>query len=228
VLAAFRRYYSKGENLMLWNNLELPEQNIYFKDDDAVIYYADCKDILPLLPKVDLVLTDPPYEENNTELFYVYKNMLNDNGQILHFVQPTEIYDLPEKPKQILVWEEPISPKPIYKKYREFLDLIAWYAYGDYTFNKLMWNLMNSRFNDEIIRDERYHKWEKPETLIEKLLRIHTNEYSIILDPFLGSGTTAVAAKKLGRKCIGIEISEKYCQIAVERLRQSVMKMECV
>ena len=50
--------------------------------------------------------------------------------------------------------------------------------------------------------------------------------YAIILDPFLGSGTTAVCAKKLGRKCIGIEIEEKYCKIAVERLRQSVMKLD--
>ena len=59
-------------------------------------------------------------------------------------------------------------------------------------------------------------------TLIERL----SNSGNLILDPFLGSGTTAYCAKKLNRKCIGIEIEEKYCEIAAKRCSQSVMRLE--
>jgi DNA modification methylase len=62
------------------------------------------------------------------------------------------------------------------------------------------------------------HPTQKPLLLIEKLLTIHSNPNDLILDPFLGSGSTAVAAVKLNRRFIGIEISPKYCQIARERI----------
>ncbi len=65
-----------------------------------------------------------------------------------------------------------------------------------------------------------------PELMVSGIIQcwsVPSNE--LILDPFLGSGTTCYCAKKLGRKSIGIEIEEKYCQIAAERCQQSVMKL---
>ncbi len=204
---------------------EWPPKGIrwYYIDDSVAIAHADCREILPQLEPVDLVLTDPPYESNYAETFNILKGKLANNGQILWFCQPTELYSMIEKPLQVLIWLEPISPKPIYKKYREFFDFICWYAYGDFVFNKLLWNLMNSRFDDSIIREVRLHKWEKPQSLMEKLFRIHTNAGQVILDPFMGSGTTLRAAKDLGRKAIGIEIEEKYCEIAAKRMSQEVL-----
>lgn len=64
------------------------------------------------------------------------------------------------------------------------------------------------------------HPAEKPVDLIKRFIRVSSQENDIILDPFLGSGTTAVAAKDLNRKYIGYEISKEYCQIAKERLEE--------
>ncbi len=67
------------------------------------------------------------------------------------------------------------------------------------------------------------HRTEKPIELIRWLLETYSSKGDVVLDPFLGSGTTARACKDLGRKCIGIEISKEYCDIAVKRLGQEVL-----
>lgn len=72
---------------------------------------------------------------------------------------------------------------------------------------------------------ERYHTTQKPEPLMANLVTDFTDEGDLILDPFGGSGTTAVAAKRLGRRCILIEREEKYCHIAMNRLRQGALNL---
>jgi DNA modification methylase len=67
---------------------------------------------------------------------------------------------------------------------------------------------------------DRYHPTQKPESLMRDLVADFTDPGDTILDPFAGSGTTLVAAKRLGRKAIGIELSPAYCDVIVSRLRQ--------
>ena len=69
------------------------------------------------------------------------------------------------------------------------------------------------------------HPTQKPVELMKWCIK-KSKTKDTILDPFMGSGTTLVAAKELGRKAIGIEIEEKYCEIAVDRLRQEVFKWQ--
>jgi len=64
----------------------------------------------------------------------------------------------------------------------------------------------------------KFHKYQKPIDLIKRIIMASSNENDIVLDPFLGSGTTAVACKELGRRYIGIEISSEYCEIAKQRI----------
>ena len=72
----------------------------------------------------------------------------------------------------------------------------------------------------KIIPSNKQHPTEKPVELPEFFTLLHSQKNEIVLDPFVGHGSTLVAAKQLGRKFIGIEISEKYCKIAKDRLAQ--------
>jgi site-specific DNA-methyltransferase (adenine-specific) len=70
------------------------------------------------------------------------------------------------------------------------------------------------------------HPHQKPDDLVGTIITTCTTGNAIVLDPFMGSGTTLVAAKRLGRRAIGIEIEEKYCEIAAKRLAQGALPME--
>jgi DNA modification methylase len=70
--------------------------------------------------------------------------------------------------------------------------------------------------------EPRFHPTQKPIALIRWCV---TKTEGVILDPYMGSGTTLVAAKTFGRPAIGIEIEERYCEVAVRRLAQGVLPL---
>ena len=71
----------------------------------------------------------------------------------------------------------------------------------------------------------RYHATQKPTKIIGWIIERYLKNHNTILDPFMGSGTTLVAAKQLGRRAIGIEIELKYVEIAIKRLGQGVLPL---
>jgi len=75
----------------------------------------------------------------------------------------------------------------------------------------------------KIIPNEREHPTPKPVGLMGIFIRNHTDVGDLVFDPFMGGGTTLVAAKQLGRRAIGIEVEEKYCEMAARRLSQDVL-----
>ena len=91
------------------------------------------------------------------------------------------------------------------------------------------WNGGANRSNilefQKVIPQNGEHPTPKPEALMRQLIEDNSNPGDYVLDPFCGAGTTLRAAKDLGRKAIGIEIEEKYCEIAVQRLRQEVLPL---
>ena len=215
---------------------------IYHKEEAGVIYCGDCREILPLLDKVDLVLTDPPYLAKNIGVHEkVYETIAMPTSEDEYNVFCHDWFTLSTAltegliftPGTRSIWRYPAAKwvlcwhKPGAVNYNAFGGFNIWepiLVYG--TFGK------GRRFTEDYISScpmnltkgpEINHPCPKNTNVWNWLINNGSQEESVILDPFLGSGTTAVCAKKLNRRFIGIEISEKYCQIAVERLRQSVM-----
>ena len=211
----------------------------YYEDKYVTIYNADCREILPDLPQVDLVLTDPPYGRNE----------IKNNPSRGQLASPKN-YGLGE-------WDK----KPVDKT---LLDLViakanrsivfggnyfylppssCWIVWdkdntGDFADCELAWTNFTSavrlykwRWNGMIQepkhpKDIRSHPTQKPTGLFGLIIADYSKQSDTILDPFLGSGTTCFCAKKLLRKSIGIEIEEKYCEISARRCQQSVFEFK--
>ena len=219
--------------------------------DGITLYHADARDVLPLLEpgSVDLVLTDPPYfqpaahycgkraearpkksigDMSILELaFKIWCDGIaaatKPTGTIYFFcdgqsypIAFTALYPHAAHVRP-LVWDKMVS----YNGYtwRHQHELIAW-AEMDKAQRVATGDGDILRFRAVPV-DDRMHPAEKPTDLVRCLLAKH--DAQTILDPFFGSGTTLRAAKDLGRRAIGIEIEEKYCRIAAERLRQNVL-----
>jgi DNA modification methylase len=194
---------------------------------DATLYLGDCMDILPTLDKVDAVITDPPYGLGNKlhrpgkgkweKLFF--EGAPKWDKQIHPIV--VELVALAES---IIVWGGNYYPLPQVRGWLIWDKIIRQFSSGH---GELAWTNIDQpirMFNyshGELATEGKKHPTQKPLPLMKWCIEQCKNNPQTILDPFMGSGTTGVAAIQMGRKFIGIELDPTYFDIACERIERA-------
>ena len=231
-------------------SIEMPEP--YYEKDGITIYCGDCHDILPAL-NCEVTITDPPYmigahstgaeaskagswgDIMNVARWYTQwlvqcKRATASEGSIWVFGNwrslPTytkAFLDAGLPTTSCVVWDKEWIG-PAYKNaLRPTWEMILMSAMSDCEiWNRSASDVIRSKWLAGVCKTTE-HSAEKPESLMGQLIELSTKEGWRVLDPFMGSGTTLVAARRCGRRAIGIEINEKWCETAVSRLRQATM-----
>lgn len=201
----------------------------YYEDKWVKIFHGDCRDILPQLDKVDLVLTDPPYGLNTKmqggTWGIAYKH--SDMAKWDYAVSLDLLSQVISLARISIVWGGNNYALPPSRCWLVWDKLVKVPTLSDV---ELAWTNMDKPCKSfstlrESSNGNKRHPTEKPESLIAWSIVQAGDGIKLILDPFLGSGTTCFCAKKLNRYSIGIEIEEKYCEIAARRCCQDVMEL---
>ena len=185
----------------------------YYETPLGKLYHGDCLEIMPELEPVDLVLTDPPYKQEIARIDF--------RVTTIYFLESIES-------RQYVFWggseKFPLSYTSKHKwvklngfggkGYEEIYE-----RNGGKTNKTFFAPSINSIVSARMAGDTYVkHPTQKPKKLFLSILL--NQDSDLTLDPFLGSGTTAIACERLKRSWIGIEIEEKYCEIAAKRIEQ--------
>jgi site-specific DNA-methyltransferase (adenine-specific)/modification methylase len=191
---------------------------------DATLYLGDCMDILPTLGKVDAVITDPPFGIGN--FVQVGGNV---RGELVTWNEsgPSDEFFvlIKEKSTHRIVWGANyfncfegaggliwVKNQPMPNMSKAEMASTSWGKKVE---------LINLTWTNYINTKESDHPCERPVLLYKWCIEQVPKHPNTILDPFMGSGTTGVAAIQLGRKFIGIEREPKYFEIACQRIEQA-------
>ena len=208
----------------------------YYQDDHATIYHADARELVPQL-EFDVVVTDPPYGINYKQTIKGatdYKMIVGDENTDLARWIIKEIH-----PKPMLVFGInhfadclPVAGRWICwdKRVIESADKmlgspfeLAWINTREDKAGYMIRLQHGGIVNADKHNEKRFHPTQKPVKLLRRCIDYMPE--GVIIDPFMGSGTTLRAAKDLNRQSIGVEIDEQYCEIAARRLAQEVLPL---
>lgn len=206
----------------------------YFDDGQIQIWHGDCRDVLPTLEAgiVDLVLTDPPYgvgfkyaSHDDDESTYrswmlpVFAEMRRVGKIVMLTTGMRHLWMYPPA-TWVMCWAKPGSTRRSdLGGFNEWEPVLVYGKRRIYNDFRYLPDAVNHS------RESGDHPCPKPIRMARWLVAEGSDADALILDPFMGSGTTLRAAKDLGRKAIGIEIEERYCEIAAKRLQQSVLPL---
>ena len=222
----------------------------FYEHAGVTIYHGSCYEILPTLARCDLVLTDPPYgvdydggttkrdrlkgdssSDCYRRVMRVLRNRCKPWTATYVFYSDSNarsVYAAVEDAgfvvRSTLIWNKQMAQNGAlsanYKpKHEPFLychlrdQSPRWYGP---TNEVTVWDCDREQAN-------LYHPTQKPVDLMMRVIRNSSAPGHLVLDPFMGSGSVLVAAKALGRRAIGIELEERYCEVAAMRLAQEVM-----
>ena len=206
----------------------------YYQDEYVTLYHGDCREVLLALPVADLLLTDPPYGigrdgssvstgSHGGRKAYEFKGWDSSTPEQSTFAL------MFERSRHQIIWGANYFTKSlppsmgwlVWDKGQRIAGSDAELAFTSFSCALRVFTMNRV----EIALDGAVHPTQKPQRLIS-LCIAHADKHgsaTTILDPFAGSCTTLRAAKDMGRKAVGIEIDESYCEIAARRLSQGVL-----
>jgi len=216
----------------------------YYEDSAVQIYHGDCRELLPEMPSVDLVLADPPYGINFDRATWadspdaydeLMRWLVSGIGKVVPNGWAFVFQAMPNVARYHEWFPEGWRIFAACKNFAQVRPTGLWHSWDPVVF----WKCGDPEANQAplnrdyhvgnvagVFGDKIGHPCPRPLDTMQYLVSLAMPEGGLILDPFMGSGTTLRAAKDLGRKAIGIEIEEKYCEIAAKRMAQEVLPLD--
>ena len=221
---------------------------LYYRDEACTIYHGDYLDVLPALDVADHVITDPPYDlKTHKGARYGFRETSSE----IHFAPADVAVIVPRLLAAARRWVVAFCALEMFGEYRDHAGA-SWVRAGFWRRTNGVPQFTGDRpgqpgeglaimhaagvkkrwaghgehaFFEYPIVCNGPHPTTKPEPLMQELVTLFTEAGETVLDPFMGSGTTLVAAKRLGRKAIGVEVEERYCEVAARRLAQGALPL---
>jgi site-specific DNA-methyltransferase (adenine-specific) len=204
----------------------------FFEQDGITIYHGDARTLLMEMPPVELILTDPPYPAEFFDCWQALARNANaamkDGASLVTLLGHYQLADVMDefRTSGLRFWwlagmHQTSITRLIGKNVNVNWKPALWYQKGKRrqdTSTKWPVDMLTPKKPDKA-----FHEWGQAVSWFRHWIGEMTLAGETVLDPFMGAGTTLIAAKLEGRRAIGIEFEERYCEIAANRLRQGVL-----